>query len=450
MRNRLFGTDGLRGRVNEYPMTPEIALRLGLAAGQYFHNGSKRNKVIIGKDTRLSGYVFEMALTSGFCATGMDVFLVGVLPTPAISFLTRNMRADLGVVISASHNPFWDNGIKFFDREGFKFEDAVEDEVAGLVLSERPQWNFPAPQAMGRAHRIKDSRGRYIVYLKYSFPLSMSLKGLKIVLDCAHGAAYTVAPQVLEELGAEVVTIGCAPNGLNINDSCGALHPEAMAAAVLEHGADIGLALDGDADRLIVADERGKLLDGDQIMALCAQDLMDRGELAGNTLVATVMSNLALEVFMRERGGRLVRTSVGDRYVVEGMRREGAVLGGEQSGHMIFMNFSTTGDGLLTGLQLLRIMCQHEKPLSELAHLLISYPQQLLSVEVGSKRPFAEVPEVCAAVSAAEQTLGERGRVLLRYSGTEPKVRVMVEGEDPVLVDRLAADLVECIRNYLR
>ena len=450
MRRRLFGTDGLRGRVNEHPMTPEIALRLGLAAGQYFRNGDKRHKVIIGKDTRLSGYVFESALTSGFCAAGMEVFLVGPLPTPAISFLTRNMRADLGVVISASHNPFWDNGIKFFDRKGFKLDDAVEDEITRLVLDKDPQWAFPAPEDVGRAHRINDARGRYIVYLKYSFPQHLNLKGMKIVLDCAHGAAYGVAPQILEELGAEVVAIGCAPDGLNINEGCGSLHPETVAAAVLEHKADIGLALDGDADRLIVVDERGQLLDGDQIMALCAQDLMDRGELTGNTLVATVMSNMALEVFMQERGGRLVRTAVGDRYVVEGMRREGAVLGGEQSGHMIFMNFSTTGDGLLTALQLLRIMRQHEQRLSELAHLITPFPQELVNVEVGCKTPFEQVSGISDAVGAAERELCGRGRVLLRYSGTEPKARVMVEGEDQELVCRLACDLAECVRKHLR
>jgi phosphoglucosamine mutase len=337
-------------------MTPEIALRLGLAAGQKFRNGKRRHKVIIGKDTRLSGYVFETALTSGFCAVGMDVFLVGPMPTPAISFLTRNLRADLGVVISASHNPFHDNGIKFFDHEGFKLPDEVESEIAALVLAEDPAWDFPAPERVGRAKRIVDSWGRYIVYLQHTFPREMTLSGMKIVLDCAHGAAYGGAPQVFEELGAEVVTMGVSPNGVNINDGCGSLYPDQLAAKVREVGADIGLALDGDADRLIVVDEQGRVLDGDQIMALCAQDMLEQGTLAGGTLVATVMSNMALEMFMRERGGRLLRTPVGDRYVVEAMRRERATLGGEQSGHLSYMEYSTTGARPVAALQLLRIM----------------------------------------------------------------------------------------------
>ncbi|MBN2141563.1 MAG: phosphoglucosamine mutase [Desulfovibrionaceae bacterium] len=450
MTDRLFGTDGLRGQVNIFPMTPEISLRLGLAAGQYFRNGSKRHRVVIGKDTRLSGYVFETALTSGLCATGMDVFLVGPLPTPAISFLTRNMRADLGVVISASHNPFMDNGIKFFDREGFKLADDVEDEISRLVMAEDPKWSFPPPEQVGRAYKIEDSRGRYIVYLKYSFPQHLTLDGVKVVLDCANGAAYGVAPYVFEELGAKVVSLGVKPNGLNINDKCGSLYPEVVANMVREEGADIGLALDGDADRLIVVDEKGDIMDGDQMMAVCAQDLMNRGRLAGNTLVTTVMSNMALEVFMRDRGGRLLRTQVGDRYVVEAMRREGAVLGGEQSGHLIFMDYSTTGDGLLAGLQLLRIMRERETPLSELSHLIEPFPQVLRNVHVRRKVPFEEVPEIHRAVEAVERELGDRGRVLLRYSGTESVARVMVEGQDEARVARLAADLAQVLERGLR
>jgi len=450
MRDKLFGTDGLRGRVNEYPMTPEVALRLGMAAGQMFRNGSGRHRVIIGKDTRLSGYVYETALTSGFCAVGMDVYLVGPMPTPAISFLTRNMRADLGVVISASHNPFHDNGIKFFDRDGFKLDDEVENDIARLVLAENPQWDFPAPDRVGRAKRIVDSWGRYIVYLKYSFPREMSLSGMKIVLDCANGAAYGVAPQVLEELGAKVIRVGVEPNGLNINEKCGSLHPEVVSRIVREEGADIGLALDGDADRLIVVDEQGTVLDGDQIMALCAQDLLEQGKLAGNLLVATVMSNMALEVFMQGQGGRLLRTPVGDRYVVEAMRREGAVLGGEQSGHLIFMEHSTTGDGTLAALQLLRIMCQKDKPLSELAHLIEPFPQVLVNVMVEKKVPFEDLPELGRAVAQVEQELKGRGRVLLRYSGTEPKARVMVEGEDKGRVEQYAADLAALLERTLR
>lgn len=450
MTKRLFGTDGLRGQVNIYPMTPEIALKLGQAAGQYFRNGSKRHKVIIGKDTRLSGYVFENALTAGLCAAGMDVYLVGPMPTPAIAFLTRNMRADLGVVISASHNQFSDNGIKFFDRNGFKLPDSVEDEIADLVLAEEPKWDYPEPELIGRATRLQDAIGRYIVYLKHSFPHNLTLDGMKIVLDCAHGAAYSVAPTILEELGAEVITVGVKPDGLNINDKCGSLYPQVISNIVVDEGADIGLALDGDADRLIVVDEKGQVLDGDQIMALSAKDLMDRGELTHNTLVATVMSNMALEIFMKDQGGKLLRTPVGDRYVVEAMRREGAVLGGEQSGHMIFMDYSTTGDGLLAGLQLLRIMVEKQRPLSELSGLLKPLPQVLQNVHVERKIPFDEVPMVQDAVAIVEKELAGKGRVLLRYSGTESVARVMVEGQDEEAVQRYADDLCETLRIHLK
>ncbi len=450
MGKRIFGTDGLRGQVNIFPMLPELALRLGLAAGQYFRNARGRNRVLIGKDTRLSGYIFETALTSGFCASGMDVFLVGPMPTPAISFLTRNMRADVGVVISASHNPFMDNGIKFFDQEGFKLPDETEDVISEMVLSPDTQWDYPAPEAVGKAYKIADSPGRYIVSLKHSFPGRLSLEGVKIVLDCANGATYRVAPPTFEELGAEVVKIGVTPNGTNINDKCGSLYPEIMAHRVLEEGADIGIALDGDGDRLIVVDEKGRVLDGDQIMALCAQDKMRRDELPGKTLVATVMSNMALEVFMTEAGGKLIRTPVGDRYVVEAMRREGAALGGEQSGHLIFMKYSTTGDGILAALQLLRIMLEQDKPLSELAHLLEPFPQVLVNVHVERKIPFEEVPVISKALRDTEKKLGNRGRVLLRYSGTEPVARIMVEGRDQEMVESLAGSLEEILRKHLR
>lgn len=450
MNDRLFGTDGLRGQVNIFPMTPEIALRLGLAAGQYFRNGSKRHRVVIGKDTRLSGYVFETALTSGFCATGMDVFLVGPLPTPAISFLTRNMRADLGVVISASHNPFHDNGIKFFDRNGFKLDDKVEEDISNMVLSDDSQWDYPRPEEIGRAQRIVDSRGRYIVYLKNSLPQNMTLDGMKIVLDCANGAAYGVAPQMFEELGADVVCLGVEPNGLNINDKCGSLYPEMISRAVQQEKADIGLALDGDADRLIVVDENGRIIDGDQNMALCALDLMERGKLANNTLIATVMSNMALEVFMKDHGGRLLRAPVGDRHVMEAMLREGAILGGEQSGHIIFMEYGTTGDGMLAALQLLRIMRDKDKPLSELAHLIQPFPQVLKNVHVERKIPFDESPKVQQAVDRIQKEMDGTGRVLLRYSGTESVARVMVEGQDADKVEEYSSQLVEILEKYLR
>jgi phosphoglucosamine mutase len=447
--SRLFGTDGIRGRVNSHPMQPELVLRLGLAAGQYFRNGNKRHRVVIGKDTRLSGYVFESALTSGFCAAGMDVFLVGPLPTPAISFLTRSMRADLGVVISASHNPYMDNGIKFFDKDGFKLADKVEDEIAAMVTSPDFTWNYPADDQVGRAKKIQDSPGRYIVDLKHSFPAGMTLDGLTIVLDCAHGAAYRVAPLIFEELGARVITLGIEPDGLNINKGCGSLNPDVLASKVREHRADIGLALDGDADRLIVVDEYGKVLDGDQIMAVCADEMMARGALAGNTLVATVMSNMALEVFMQERGGRLLRTKVGDRYVVEEMRKGGYRLGGEQSGHLVFMEHSTTGDGTLAALQLLRIMVGRQKPISEIAGLLTPFPQKLVNLKVQKKMPFDEVPIIQDAVRDAEARLGMTGRVLLRYSGTEALARIMVEAQDQSLVDELCADLAEAVESGL-
>lgn len=450
MNQRLFGTDGLRGQVNIFPMTPEIALRLGLAAGQYFRNGKKRHRVVIGKDTRLSGYVFETALTSGFCANGMDVFLVGPMPTPAISFLTRSMRADLGVVISASHNPFMDNGIKFFDSNGFKLPDEVENEIADLVLSGDSDWDYPQPESIGRAHRINDARGRYIVYLKNSFSQTLTLDGMKIVLDCANGAAYGVAPYVFEELGAKVIQVGMDPDGVNINRQCGSLYPEVISRKVVESGADIGLALDGDADRLIVCDEKGRVLDGDQIMALSALELMEKGQLPKGMLVSTVMSNMALEVFMKEHGGTLLRAPVGDRYVVEAMRREGAMLGGEQSGHLIFMEHSTTGDGLLAALQLLRIMCEKKQPLSELSHLLQPFPQTLKNVHVERKIPFAEVPKVVEEVERVENALKGNGRVLLRYSGTEAVARVMVEGPDQDKVEQYVDDLVGTLEQHLR
>ncbi len=450
MGNGLFGTDGMRGQVNIFPMLPEIALRLGLAAGSHFRNGDKRHRVVIGKDTRLSGYIFETALTSGFCAAGMDVFLVGPMPTPAISFLTKNMRADLGVVISASHNPFMDNGIKFFDRNGYKLADEVENEISEMALDPCQNWRYPLPEDVGRAFKIADSPGRYIVYLKNSFPAHLTLDGLKVVLDCANGAAYRVAPLIFEELGAKVIKIGVEPDGLNINRQCGSLYPEVVAHAVREHGAHIGLALDGDADRLIVVDEKGKVLDGDQIMAVCALDMMERETLPGRALVATVMSNMALELFMLEHKGRLIRTPVGDRHVVEAMRREGAMLGGEQSGHLIFMHHATTGDGVMAALQLLRIMRERDKPLSELATLVEPFPQVLKNIHVERKIPFNEVQAIGEAVKNAEAKLGREGRVLLRYSGTEAVARVMVEGKRRELVDELADYLVQTLQTHLR
>ncbi len=448
MQERLFGTDGIRGKVNTYPMTPEIALRLGLAAGICFRRGNHRHKVVIGKDTRLSGYIFENALTAGLCAAGMHVILTGPLPTPAISFLTRSMRADFGIVISASHNPYKDNGIKFFNAEGFKLPDDVEDEISQMVVS-TTNLAYPRADAVGRATRVQDAGGRYIVYTKSCFPAHLTLDGLRIVIDCAHGASYKVAPLALQELGAEVIKLNTEPNGININDNCGSLYPQHVADKVKEVRADIGIALDGDADRLIVVDEKGHVLDGDQIMALCAQAMMERSELPKNTLVATVMSNMALEIFMRERNGTLLRTDVGDRYVMETMRKAHAMLGGEQSGHIIFRQYSTTGDGLLAALQILRYMRERERPLSELAGLLTPLPQELINVKVGKKMPFEELPKLTKIMKNIQSELKERGRVLLRYSGTENLCRVMVEGEDHGKVQTYAEELAECIKNEL-
>ncbi len=448
MQSRLFGTDGVRGKVNTYPMTPEIALRLGLAAGICFRRGNHRHKVVIGKDTRLSGYIFENALTAGLCAAGMNVILTGPLPTPAISFLTRSMRADFGIVISASHNPYKDNGIKFFDAEGFKLPDDVEDEIARMVMS-TDSWPYPKAEDVGRATRVQDAGGRYIVYTKSCFPPHLTLDGLRIVIDCAHGASYKVAPLALQELGAEVIKLNTEPNGININDNCGSLFPQHVADKVKEVRADIGIALDGDADRLIVVDEKGIILDGDQIMALCASAMMERGELPNNTLVATVMSNMALEVFMRERGGVLMRTDVGDRYVMEAMRKANVMLGGEQSGHIIFRQYSTTGDGLLAALQILRYMRERQRPLSELAGLLTPYPQELINIKVGKKLPFEDVPSIAKTVKNIQKELKDRGRVLLRYSGTEALCRVMVEGEDHIKVQNYAKELAKCVQDEL-
>lgn len=451
MSQRFFGTDGLRGRANTYPMTVDIALRLGLAAGISFRRaGDCQHKVVIGKDTRLSGYMFESALAAGLCASGMKVIMTGPLPTPAISFLTRSMRADFGVVISASHNPYMDNGIKFFDAEGFKLPDEKEDEISAMVLDKDYHWPYPDSDKIGRATKIEDAGGRYIVYTKTCFPAGMTLSGLRIVVDCANGASYKVAPLALEELGAEVVRIGTEPNGVNINDHVGALHPETMASKVREVRADVGIALDGDADRLIMADEHGNILDGDQIMAMCAQDLMDREQLPGNAICATVMSNIALEIYMKEHGGKLLRSKVGDRYVMEMMRREGIMFGGEQSGHLIFRSYSTTGDGLLSALQVLRILREKEKPLSEISHLLTLFPQKLVNVHVEKKLPFEERPAIGEAVKKVEAELGDRGRVLLRYSGTESLCRIMVECEDENKVSEHANELADVVARELR
>ncbi|MDF1580462.1 MAG: phosphoglucosamine mutase [Desulfuromonadales bacterium] len=450
MTKKLFGTDGVRGVANTYPMTTEIAMQLGRAAAHIFkkHNG-RRHRIVIGKDTRLSGYMIENALASGICSMGVDVVLVGPLPTPGIAFLTASLRAAAGVVISASHNPYQDNGIKFFSNNGFKLPDALEIEIESLLDDSRLDALRPTAAEVGKAVRLDDAVGRYIVFLKHTFPKQLDLNGLKIVLDCAHGAAYKVAPAVLRELGAEVITIGVTPDGMNINAGCGSLYPEVMAAAVREHQADLGIALDGDADRVIFVDEHGREVDGDHIMAICATDLLERGELARKTLVSTVMSNMGLDIAMRKAGGKMIRTAVGDRYVVEEMRQGGYSLGGEQSGHMIFLDHNTTGDGTLSALQVLAIIQRSGKRLSELAQVMTALPQILLNVRVAERKDLGDVPEVSRVIKAVESELGKNGRVLIRYSGTEPLLRIMLEGPEQRRIEELANDIAAAVVQHL-
>lgn len=443
---RLFGTDGIRGTANVEPMTSETALRLGRAVAHVFKRGARRHKIIIGKDTRLSGYMLESALTSGICSMGVDVLLVGPMPTPGIAFLTRSMRADAGVVISASHNPFQDNGIKFFAETGFKLPDEVEREVERLVLDDAIDHLRPTAGAVGKAFRIDDALGRYNVFLKSTFPRHVTLDGLRVVIDCAHGAAYRVGPEVLEELGADVVAIGVEPDGENINRGCGALHPQSLAEAVLAHRAHIGVALDGDADRVILVDEAGDVVDGDEVLAMVAMDRHRRGDLPKAGIVATVMSNVGLEVALREQGISLTRVQVGDRFVVEEMVRGGFVLGGEQSGHIVFLEHGTTGDGLVTALAVLALMIESKKPLSALRRVMRKFPQSLVNVPVAERRDLEGIPEVERALARVRETLGARGRVFVRYSGTEPLVRILVEGEDLSQVRALAEDVATTVR----
>ena len=441
MTRKYFGTDGIRGTANQDPMTAEIALKVGKAAGKKFAGrGNFRHRVVIGKDTRLSGYMIEPALTAGFVAVGMDVILVGPLPTPAIAMLTRSLRADLGVMISASHNPYQDNGIKLFGPDGYKLSDQVELEIEQYL--ENPE-NIEVASAklLGRATRLEDARGRYIEFAKSSFPKQQLLKGLKIVVDCANGAAYKVAPTVLWELEADVISMGVTPDGFNINDGCGSTATEAMCNRVLQEGADLGIALDGDADRLIMCDEKGELIDGDQLMALIAASWAERDQLQGGGLVATVMSNMGLEKFLNARGLDLIRTAVGDRYVVEHMRNHGYNLGGEQSGHMVMSDFATTGDGLIAALQVLSVIVDQNKPVSEICRSFEPYPQILKNVRYQTGDPLAE-KSVQKVIQMGEERLAETGRLLIRKSGTEPLIRVMGEGEDINLVTEIVDTIV--------
>ena len=440
MSRKYFGTDGIRGRANTHPMTAELALRLGAAAGRYFRtDGSNGHRVVIGKDTRLSGYMIENALTAGLCSTGMNVLLLGPVPTPGVGFLTRSMRADLGIMISASHNPAMDNGIKFFGPDGFKLSDQAEAEIEAMLEGEI---RLTAPENIGRAKRIDDGPGRYVEYAKTTLKSGLGLRGLKVVVDCANGAAYRAAPQALWELGAEVIPLGVEPNGLNINDGVGSTHVEACPRAVREHGADIGISLDGDADRVMVVDETGTVADGDQIMALLAARWAESGRLRGGALVATVMSNLGLERFMESRGLRLERTNVGDRYVVERMRAGGYNLGGEQSGHIVMTDYATTGDGLLAGLQVMAAMAETGRRASEVTAQFQPVPQMLRNVRFAAGADPLGRDSVQAAIRAAEADLAGQGRVLIRKSGTEPLIRVMAEAEDPARMQAAVASIV--------
>ena len=446
---QLFGTDGIRGVANSEPITPETALRVGRALTAVCRNRPGRPSIVIGTDTRLSGYMLEAALASGVCSLGGEVLLVGPMPTPGIAFLTRSLHAAAGVVISASHNPFQDNGIKIFSRDGFKLPDAVESEIAKLVLNHTIDAERPAGGSIGKAVRIDDALGRYQAFVKNAFPRHLTLDGIKVVIDCANGAAYTIAPAVLAELGAEVIPIGAAPNGTNINLDCGALYPQRVQQLVREHGAQVGISLDGDADRAILVDETGVIVDGDAILAIAAHAHLRQGTLPHKTIVATVMSNLGLEVALRQMGGKLVRTPVGDRYVVEEMLRGGYRIGGEQSGHIIFFNLNTTGDGIATFLSLLAILVQRQQPLSELRQLMRRYPQTLINVRVRERQDLRTIEPVSHVIQQVTDKLGGTGRLVVRYSGTEPLLRIMIEGEDESLVRTYGEEVADAVRTHL-
>ena len=463
----LFGTDGVRGVANQEPMTSEMALKLGRAIAKVLHDtksleptgrgvvpryprkgddGKHRYKILIGKDTRLSGYMLETALASGIVSMGADVLLVGPMPTPGVAFLTRSMRADAGVVISASHNPYQDNGIKFFSCDGFKLPDEVEARMEQMIFSGETEESRPTASEIGKAFRVSDAIGRYNVFLKNSFPRHLTLEGLKIVVDCGHGAAYRVVPEVLSELGAEVLPIGVQPDGENINRRCGALYPEIAREVLLHESADFAVALDGDADRAVFIDETGEILDGDHILAICALDMHRKGILKGSGVVATVMSNLGLELAMQKAGLEVVRTQVGDRYVVEKMLADDYNLGGEQSGHILFLDHNTTGDGAITCLQMLNLMVETRKRLSELKSVMKRLPQVLLNVDVTERRDFSEMPKVSRKIEDVTRALGARGRVLVRYSGTELLARIMLEGEEEKKIRAMAEDIAREIR----
>ncbi len=445
MTRKYFGTDGIRGTANKFPMTAEIALKVGMAIGAKFIDGDHRHRVVIGKDTRLSGYVIEPALTAGLAAVGMDVFLVGPVPTPAVSMLTRSIRADIGIMISASHNPYHDNGIKIFTRDGHKLSDKIEREIEALIEGDITP-HLAQSEKFGRVTRLDDASNRYIEFVKNSFPKDKNLTGMKIVVDCANGAAYKIAPKIFWELGAEVIEIGTEPNGFNINEKCGSTHPEALSQKVIETNADIGIALDGDADRLLIVDEKGQAVDGDRLIALIAEKLHNDGALKRDTVVVTQMSNLALENYLSYIGVATIRSQVGDRYVLEEMKKNGCNFGGEQSGHIVLSDYSTTGDGLIAALQVLSVVCESKKPVSEVLNLFQLFPQILKNTkfDAGKANPL-EQKSVQDFIKSKEQELGENGRILVRKSGTENLIRVMVEGKDQEQILKITDDIIAVI-----
>ena len=452
---KIFGTDGVRGTANIEPVTAETALKLGRAAAHIFAELSEQRRangrptIVIGKDTRLSGYMLENALAAGVMSLGADVLLIGPLPTPGVAYITRSLRADAGIVLSASHNPYEDNGIKFFRHDGYKLDDEIEQRIENLVFSGEIEAIRPTAGKIGRATRIDDALGRYVEFAKQSFPRGQTLEKLRVVVDCANGAAYKSTPCILRELGAEVIVAHNTPNGRNINRDCGSTYPDEIQRLMRETKADVGISHDGDADRVLLCDEKGELVDGDEIMAIAALDFIKRGRLAQNTLVATVMSNFGLDETLRQHDGRVLRTKVGDRYVIEAMMKQDLNVGGEQSGHMIFRDYSTTGDGIVSALQILRIMLETGKPLSELKRCLVKYPQAQRNMKVREKRPLEQLPDVLKLVQEAERDLAGAGRVLLRYSGTEPKIRLLIEGRDGSMInaqaDRIASVIQEAI-----
>jgi len=446
---KLFGTDGIRGEANRYPMDAMTAFSVGQAVTHLFKNGDHRTRVIIGKDTRISGYMLEGSLEAGITSMGGNPYLVGVLPTPGIAFITQSMRADAGIVISASHNPYQDNGIKIFSGDGFKLSDAQEAFIEGLILNGQLPDMVPPAREMGRAKRIDDVIGRYIVFIKNTFPRKLSIKGMKIVIDASNGATYKVAPAVFTELGADVEIIHDSPDGININDNCGSQHTQDLSMRVKEKGATIGLAFDGDGDRLIAVDENGREITGDQILIICSKVLKDQGKLENDLLVSTVMSNLGLTIACKKYGFKHHAAKVGDRYVLEDMQRLGAVLGGEDSGHLIFLNHHTTGDGILTAMQLIAAMVSEDKPLSELATMMDVFPQKLINVEVKNKPDVSSVPEVMEAIREVEAELGDEGRVLVRYSGTQNVCRVMVEGPTDDLTEKYCTQIADVVKTAL-